>query len=266
MTVLLHTHTHRLQWFRANTVGVYMSGSDDVDVVENIFYAPPQPPGVTEHYTFHACIEMDDENRNARVNCNTFQQPYYGIKLTNAIVDDFGNSSVGANNVFMQNVQWTMVPIQNAIYGDLQSGTCIYYADAASATVINGFLTGTRPDQFGDDDVTPFGNFSVVTSLGIDGCDPDPLPTDELNITEKRLSSNKFQVFLYPNPSAANGEIKIEVSEKSQARVFDVHGKEIVAWELRDGVNHKPINLPGGVYFIAVSSKNKNKTIKWIVQ
>lgn len=86
------------------TVGVYMNGSDDVDVVENLFFTPPQPPSVREHYTFHACVEMEGENRNARVHCNTFQQPYYGIKLTDAIVDDFGHSNVGANNVFMQNV------------------------------------------------------------------------------------------------------------------------------------------------------------------
>ncbi len=262
-----HTHTHTVfNDLGTNTVGVYMSSSDNVDVVENIFYAPPQPPShFPEHYTFHACVEMEGENRNARVNCNTFQQPFYGIKLTDAIVDDFGSLSVGANNVFMQNVQWTTVPIQNAIYGNTLSFKPTYYADLTNSSVINGFETGTRPTQFGGENVSGQ-ELDIDEISNIDGCEPDPLPTDELNVNENDLHFNDNGISLYPNPSMMNGEINIVVSEFSVARIVDVQGRDIANWNLSEGINTKAIDLPSGLYYVNIVSKSRNKAIKWIVQ
>lgn len=157
-----------------------------------------------------------------------------------------------------------MVPIQHAIYGNLQSGSLNYFADDALATVINGFFTGTRTDQFGQIDVT--GNFFEQLQPNIDGCEPNPLPTDELSIEDDNLIVQNSDVLLYPNPTELNGEIYIEVSAQSVARVVDVQGRDVFKWDLIQGINQKSFELPSGIYYVNILSQSQNNTIKWIVQ
>ncbi len=101
-----------------------------------------------------------------------------------------------------------------------------------------------------------------------DGCtDTSGCHVIDSNTTELEYNGNDLEIMVYPNPFFDNINIELEeISKDAKIIVRDNYGKLVY---LEENINSKIVTIPlkdveRGIYYISISVKNVNKTVRII--
>ena len=77
------------------------------------------------------------------------------------------------------------------------------------------------------------------------------------------LDSNGFKFSLFPNPNS--GEISLNINLKSNVKMYDLSGKEVLVLAVKSGVSKIKFNNPDGIYFLKLENEKGIFTKKIII-
>lgn len=81
------------------------------------------------------------------------------------------------------------------------------------------------------------------------------------------LGTENFEnarISIYPNPN--NGSVSVELTENGQAKVYNVSGQLVSAFELKPGINNISFDLPSGIYLMKTTTATGQFTDKIVRQ
>jgi hypothetical protein len=112
------------------------------------------------------------------------------------------------------------------------------------------------------------GNWDKVNGNNVRGLaiiDGRNVPFPDLNVSiETIFSENEQGILVYPNPAKNQLWLK-GLNERAQVQMLDVHGKLIQQWQIEDNSPLNLANVPAGVYFLSIRTKQKSSYSKVII-
>ena len=140
------------------------------------------------------------------------------------------------------------------------TGNLLNYMITRNGELIADSLVTT---EYADSDVLFFETYEyVIIAVFDDGCESSCRPLS-VTLIPDAISENAKEAKIYPNP--AKGTLHIEGKDILQVELFNIVGQKVLS--INEGFEAIQLDqLPIGIYFVRLQSKQGEKTVKLIIE
>ena len=140
------------------------------------------------------------------------------------------------------------------------TGNLLNYMITRNGELIADSLVTT---EYADSDVLFFETYEyVIIAVFDDGCESSCRPLS-VTLIPDAISENAKEAKIYPNP--AKGTLHVEGKDILQVELFNIVGQKVLS--IKEGFEAIQLDqLPIGIYFVRLQSKQGEKTVKLIIE
>lgn len=140
------------------------------------------------------------------------------------------------------------------------TGNLLNYMITRNGELIADSLVTT---EYADSDVLFFETYEyVIIAVFDDGCESSCRPLS-VTLIPDAISENAKEAKIYPNP--AKGTLHVEGKDILQVELFNIVGQKVLS--INEGFEAIQLDqLPIGIYFVRLQSKQGEKTVKLIIE
>lgn len=140
------------------------------------------------------------------------------------------------------------------------TGNLLNYMITRNGELIADSLVTT---EYADSDVLFFETYEyVIIAVFDDGCESSCRPLS-VTLIPDAISENAKEAKIYPNP--AKGTLHVEDKDILQVELFNIVGQKVLS--INEGFEAIQLDqLPIGIYFVRLQSKQGEKTVKLIIE